>query len=211
MARETVGIEFMADYPKPEQATLMTQLIACAREGDAEAFDQLMVYHQHRVVSIAWGILGNREEAHDAAQEAFLRVYKHLSTFDMSRDFSGWLYRIVVNVCHDFARKRRRIDQFISFEREYEESDLSQLPSAYDTEAVVIREQERALVMRALATLSEKERRALVLRDLEGLETDEVAKILGSSPTTVRSQISSARTKIRNFRDQYLKGRRKDH
>ena len=59
--------------------------------------------------AIAWRMLGNREEAHDAAQETFLRVYRHLRKFDARRDFSGWLYRITINVCRDQARKRGRL------------------------------------------------------------------------------------------------------
>jgi RNA polymerase sigma-70 factor (ECF subfamily) len=66
--------------------------------------------------------------------------------------------------------------------------------------------EEQAIVLRALSTLTEKERAALVLRDLEGMSTEEVAQILGSSATTVRSQISTARTKIKQYRDRFLKG-----
>ena len=142
---------------------------------------------------------GHHREARDAAQEAFLRVYKHLHKFDLERDFSGWLYRIVVNVCHDLARKRGRQNW------NEEVNDLSNLPSGENLESAAMLAQERTMVLRALSSLSRKERAALVLRDLEGIATEEVARILGSSPTTVRSQISSARSKIKDFRDRLLK------
>jgi RNA polymerase sigma-70 factor (ECF subfamily) len=200
MPGEAAGIGLMPQKLKLGDAEPpMARLIARAQAGEAEAFDQLMIAHQHRVVSIAWRILGSREEARDAAQEAFLRVYKHLHKFDLDRDFSGWLYRIVVNVCHDLARKRGRQNW------SEEVGDLSNLPSGENLESAAMLAQEQAMVLRALSSLSRKERAALVLRDFEGIATEEVARILGSSPTTVRSQISSARTKIKNFRDRLLK------
>ena len=83
---------------------------------------------------------------------------------------------------------------------------MPMLASRDNSEHAAMQAEEQAMVMRALATLSEKERAAIVLRDLEGLPTEEVARILGSSATTVRSQISTARTKIKEYRDRWLKG-----
>lgn len=177
----------------------VADLVARARTGDREAFDQLMICHQHRVLALAWRMLGNREEARDAAQETFLRVYRHLGKFDLERDFGAWLYRITVNVCRDQARKRSR-----SGESE-EEEEMRELPGGDDVEGRAILSEQKRLALRALGELSEKQRAALVLRDLEGYETEEVARILGSSPTTVRSQISQARTKLRSFRERWLK------
>jgi len=185
-----------------------TQTIARAQAGDRAAFDQLMIQHQRRVVAIAWRLLGTEDEARDAAQEAFLRVYKHLRKFDPAQDFSGWLYRIVVNVCRDLQRKRRRHGG-TSLEEAFESGNLPEPASRENSEAAVLAAQERAIVQRALATLTEKERAALVLRDLEGLPTEEVARLLGSSPPTVRSQISTARVKIKAFRERWLSGRGK--
>ncbi len=179
----------------------LARLILRAQAGDTTAFDQLITDHQHKVVSLAWRLLGNQDDARDAAQEAFLRVYKHLNKFDPSQDFSGWLYRIVVNVCRDLARKRRH--NVSSFEAGIEAGSIAEPASPLNTEAAAILGQQQAIVLRALATLSAKERAAIVLRDIEGLPTDEVARILGSSPTTVRSQISAARVKIKAFRDSW--------
>lgn len=179
-------------------------LIARARSGDAWAFDQLMIAHQQRVMATAWRMLGNVEDARDAAQEVFLRLYKHLHKFDAQQDFSGWLYRIVINVCHDVARKRG--NRHSSFEAEREAGQLPVLMSKDNSEHAAIQSEEQAIVMKALATLTEKERAVIVLRDLEGISTEEVAQILGSSATTVRSQISTARTKIKLYRDRFLKG-----
>ena len=184
--------------------TQLESLIERARGGDAVAFDQLMIAHQQRVMATTWRMLGNTEDARDAAQEVFLRVYKHLSKYDARQDFSGWLYRIIINVCRDVARKRGT--RHSSFEAEQEAGTLPALLSNDNSEQAAMRAEEQAIVMKALSILSEKERAAIVLRDLEGIPTEEVARILGSSATTVRSQISTARTKIKQYRDRFLKG-----
>ncbi len=183
-------------------------LIERARAGDRAAFDQIMICYQRKVVSTAWRMLGNEEDARDASQEAFLRVYRYLNSFKQDEDFAAWLHRIVVNVCRDMARKRNRNRSFASYEAERESGEIFSLRSEVDVEAEAIESQEKAIIARALETLSLKERQALVLRDLEGLTTEEVARILGSSQTTVRSQISSARAKIKRFRDRILERRR---
>ena len=184
--------------------TQLESLIERARGGDAVAFDQLMIAHQQRVMATTWRMLGNTEDARDAAQEVFLRVYKHLSKYDARQDFSGWLYRIIINVCRDVARKRGT--RHSSFEAEQEAGTLPALLSNDNSEQAAMRAEEQEIVMKALSILSEKERAAIVLRDLEGIPTEEVARILGSSATTVRSQISTARTKIKQYRDRFLKG-----
>jgi RNA polymerase sigma-70 factor (ECF subfamily) len=203
MPGEATGIRLMPGELKLEEAPL-ARLIARAQGGDATAFDELMIHHERRVVAIAWRMLGNREEARDAAQETFLRVYRHLHKFDLERDFAGWLYRITVNVCRDHARKMGRMTSID------ENEVVAAIAGKSDIEADAMRSQQRTMVLKALSTLSQKERAALVLRDLEGLPTEEVARILGSSPTTVRSQISMARVKIRDFRDRWLRPGRKE-
>ena len=189
-----------------EQITPVARLITRAQAGDLTAFDQLMINHQQKVITLAWRLLGNQDDARDAAQETFLRVYKHLSKVDPARDFSGWLYRIAVNVCRDMARKRLRSNQ-ISLEAEVETGKMIEPAGPHNTETRAIQQEEQAIIGRALATLPVKERLAIVLRDLEGLSTEEVARILGSSPVTVRSQISSARSKLREYRERCLKKR----
>lgn len=174
-------------------------LLAQAQAGDRAAFDQIVLLYQRKAISLAWRLLGNREDAHDAAQETFLRVYKHFDTFDPKLDFTAWLSRIVVNVCRDLARKRKI--NFVSLETEFESGGIDEPASPNNTEDGAAYAETQAMILAALATLSEKERAALVLRDLEGFSTEEVARILGSSPTTVRSQISMARTRIKAFRD----------
>jgi len=149
-------------------------------------------------MALTWRILGNESDARDASQEVFLRVFKYRKGFKPDQDFFAWLYGITINVCRDIARKRQRHHaQFTSLTESAEAFAIQS--DQQDAEETVLRMQERDLVSRALATLSYKERATIVLRDIEGLATDEVARIMKSSSTTVRSQISSARKKIRVF------------
>ena len=185
-------------------STALWQLIEAAREGDAEAYDRIMILHQHRVVSLAWRLLGNREDARDAAQETFLRIYKNLRGYDPGQDFAGWLYRIAVNVCRDLARKRKR-QSAVSLEEEFAAGTIGEPASGANTEEGAVLAQQQKLLAMALETLTEKERLAIVLRDLQELPTDEVARILGSSPTTVRTQISTGRAKIRLFHERWMR------
>jgi RNA polymerase sigma-70 factor (ECF subfamily) len=212
---EMVNIALMTDQTRFDEragesvapdARPFDLLISRARRGDLTAFDQIILAHQQRVIGLAWRMLGNQEDARDAAQETFLRVYKHLNKFDPAQDFAAWLYRIAVNVCRDLARKRGRGNP-TSLEAEREAGTMAEPVSPHNTEHSAIHAQERDIVLRALATLTEKERAAIVLRDLEGLPTEEVARILGSTPTTVRSQTCTARVKIKQFREHWLKSR----
>ena len=174
-----------------ESGSALAALIERAREGDGRAFDRLMVETQERVLGLAWRFLGSREDARDAAQEVYLRVFRHLNRFRAEHDFHGWLYRITVNVCRDAARRRRRAPV-----AKGTNPDPPQEPVA--EEALLGAERWRRL-LEALASLPAKERAALVLRDLEGLTSEQVARALGSRPATVRGQIASARVKIRRF------------
>src|SRR6266850_1953598 len=96
----------MAPSVREENSDYFAMLVTRARAGDALAFERIMQATEQRVVSIAWRMLGNRDDARDATQEVYLRVFKYLRRFRAGEDFRGWLYRITINVCHDFASKK---------------------------------------------------------------------------------------------------------
>jgi len=184
---------------EPEGIAL--RMTAWRREntGDLAAFEQIMSQSERRVLRVALRLLNNQQDAQDAAQEVFLRLYKHFGDLDETRGYEPWLYRVTVNVCRDIARGRRR-----SIGLAEVPDPVTPQPDAYhDAE----RAQQREIVRRGLSRLGEKERAALVLRDVEGLSTREVAGILGSSENTVRSQICSARLKLRDFTGRLLRRR----
>jgi len=188
-----------AERDDPGSSVDSAQTLERAIAGDRAAFDELIVCHQARVLMTAWRLLGSKEDAQDAAQEVFLRLYRHLRRVDPKRPLMPWLYRMTVNVCHDAYRKRRR--EVLPAE------ELDPATLSLDPSTELARTERKAMIVAALKTLTEKERAAVVLRDIEGLTTAEVAQTLGSSETTVRSQISTARVKIRKFVDRLEKGR----
>jgi RNA polymerase sigma-70 factor (ECF subfamily) len=164
------------------------------------AFEALMRQHERLVLGTAMRLLGNLEDAQDASQEVFLRLYRNLGKTGRWESVPAWLYRVTVNVCHDLRRKR-------GVQAPVEEAGDVPASGADPQQSASEAERRRVLEM-SLRLLSEKERAALVLRDLEGLSTEEVARVLGSSEATVRSQISKARVKVKGFVARYL-GRRK--
>ncbi len=173
------------------EQTLLRDWIDRAKTGDQAAFERILAVHERMVLRTAQRLLMNAEDAKDAAQEVFLRLHRNLSRFREDSEFVPWLYRITVNICLDSKRRAKR-----SFSIERTAAATGQ---ALDPEQALRAAQERALVMDALRGLPERERLAIVLRDLEERPTAEVAAILGSSETTVRSQISTGRAKIRKY------------
>jgi RNA polymerase sigma-70 factor, ECF subfamily len=195
----------LVDAPNNDQTSL-SLLIERAASGDKAAFEQVMINSEQRVMAMTWRMLGNEADARDASQEVFLRVYKYLERFRRDQDFFAWLYGITVNVCRDFLKKRQNhSSRFVSFGEDegvaYEVAD-----EQADAEQVLVQTQQHELIEKAMGTLPFKERASIVLRDVEGLSTEEVARIMKSSATTVRSQISSARKKIRIYCQQHRAG-----
>ena len=150
-----------------------------------------MAEHERLVVSIAYRLLGRMEDAQDAAQEVFLRLLKNLERIE--GDPKPWLYRVTVNICNDQYR-RRTIAGPPNERTLVEVADPA--PSA---ERAIAMDDRKRLLMEGLQTLPERERAAVVLRDIEGLSTREVAEILGVEEATVRSQISVARVKLAKY------------
>lgn len=182
----------------------LARWIARAKQGSVDAFEELVRLHERQVFGTAWRLLGRVEDAQDAAQEVFLRLYRSIARIDPGRPLAPWLYRVTVNVCRDLGRRRQRRSRTTqdSVEELRETQGLEPEDPAAGPEHRAETAQETRKILQALDELPEKERAALVLRDLQGLPTAEVAEILGSSPVTVRTQISRARLKLHDFRRQ---------
>jgi RNA polymerase sigma-70 factor (ECF subfamily) len=177
------------------------RLVKQAKAGDTAAFEAILCEFERKVLLSALRLLnGNLEDAKDAAQQVFMRLHRSLHQLDENRHFGSWLYRITVNVCRDMLRARARRST-VSLDEAGEHAATS------GTEDAIRRKEQMGLIQAALATLPERERAAIVLRDLEGIPTSEVARILRSSEVTVRSQISNARVKIRKFVERQQKRR----
>jgi RNA polymerase sigma-70 factor (ECF subfamily) len=172
---------------QPMQAAAGEISLVLERAGSERGFDELVALHQQRVLRTAYRLLGRLEDAQDAAQEVFLRLLKNLHRIE--GDPQAWLYRVTVNVCHDQHRRKPIVM----------ESPLDLADPAPNADHALEMEERKRLLMEGLQTLPEREREAVVLRDIEGLSTREVAAILGVEEVTVRSQISMARAKLAKY------------
>lgn len=167
------------------------------READLAVFERAMIAHERLVLMTAYRLLGRMEDAQDAAQEVFLRLFRHFDRVADIQDLRPWLYRVTVNVCHDEFRRRRPSVEL----------DPARAAAGPDPEAALGMAERKRLVEHGLRTLTEKERTAVVLRDIEGLSTKEVAEVLGSTEGTVRSHLFSARLKLKKFTDRLTRRR----
>ncbi|HEY1756555.1 MAG TPA: sigma-70 family RNA polymerase sigma factor [Bryobacteraceae bacterium] len=151
-------------------------------------FEGLVAAHERMVLRVAYRLLGRLEDAQDAAQEVFLRLFRNQDR--IGADPKSWLYRVTVNVCNDHHRRRKSALELVP---------RSETDPAPDPERALALEERKRLVTEGLATLPERERAAVVLRDIEGLSTAEVAGILGVEEVTVRTQVFSARLKLAKY------------
>lgn len=178
----------------PEQQAVWIQQ---ARKGDREAMDQILAAHEQAVLRVALRMLGRLEDAQDAAQDVFLRLYRSLDQFDDRRQLRPWLYRMTVNVCLDLLRRRRQHVEL-----------TEDRGTAAEAEQTLLVEERKAAVEWALPRLAPRERAALLLREVEGLSTREVAEVLEIEEATVRSLIYQARGHLREWVAQYQRRRR---
>ncbi len=179
-----------------DASSVARNLVLRAQAGEPYAFEQLMVCCERQVLCTATRILHRSEDAKDAAQEVFLKLHRYLPRIKPEA-VRTWLYRVTVTVCSDMAKKSSRVPTS-SLEDEPAREGTS-VADEQRIEAGINLEEQRAILQDALRALPFKERAALVLRDIEGLSTEEAARILGSSAATVRSQISTARVKVRHY------------
>ncbi len=170
------------------------ELILRCQERDTAAMGTLIVQYQHWVYNIAYGMLGHREDAEDAAQDAFLSVWQNIESFKFRSRFSTWLYRIVKNKCLNVIdqRKRRKTDPM--------DIDDSQpwVPLDNTTpEQETLRNEQSEILHAALGRLKESYRTILVLRELRELSYEEIAEVLNCTLGRVKSRLHEARKALR--------------
>jgi len=178
--------------------------IRLSQKGDMDAFSQLVSLYEKRVVNFAYRMLKDTHEAEDAAQEAFLRAWKHINSFRPEASFHTWILYIVNRICLDILRKKKRTG-------EQTHISIHQAPEGEDEYAIQIEDtapgpdevyrQKTAmqLVEQAIGELSEEHRAVILMRDINGLEYDEIAKATGASLGTVKSRLNRARMALRKI------------
>ena len=169
------------------------------RSGDARAFEELVVRHQHRVFGVALRMLDNAAEAEEIAQETFLRAHRSLAEFRGEAKVSTWLYAIVSRLClNRLASADRRVG------RPGDEVLLRVADGEAGPQDTAERGELETALHRAIADLAEERRVVVILRDLEGMAYDEIARALGLELGTVRSRLHRARMDLKEKMERFL-------
>lgn len=171
-------------------------LIDRAKNGDLAAFETLIDRYQSKVYNLAYKILCNYDDAADAAQDALVKIYKNINSFQGKSQFSTWIYRITYNVCLDRIRQRKNV-----FNDELDEA----IPDSGLTPHATAEKNERIdKIYEAINTLSVEHRTAVVMRDVNGHSYEEISQILGCSVGTVKSRINRGRERLKKILSDYL-------
>lgn len=171
-------------------------LIAKSKSGDIEAFELLIEQYQPMVYNLSYKMLGNYDDASDAAQDALIKIYKKINTFQEKSKFSTWIYRLTYNVCLDKLRQRKNISTQ-QLDEEIVDKEL--------TPQFAVEKNERIQkIYDAINSLSPEYKAAIIMRDVNGHSYDEIAEILGCSIGTVKSRINRGRTRLKEILSDYL-------
>ena len=182
-------------------------LVKAAQTGDAQAFRALVERYQRRVVQLALAMTKDADEAMDIAQETFVRVHRYLPSFKGDSSFFTWTYRIAMNLCLDAQRRKGRLERV-----DVEQGDEAEIEAAMDPPSAALAGPQRQVlnaelrdrIEEALASLSDNHRAILLLREVEGLSYEDLAKVLGIRKGTVMSRLFHARLKMQNKLREYL-------
>ena len=178
------------------KAASESQLIARAQQGEEEAFAALFEAHKRRVYSLCLRMTGNTAEAEDLAQEAFLQLFRKISTFRGESAFSTWLHRLAVNVVLMHLRKKGL--QQVSLDEVDKSQDEPVKRDYGDDDRRLLGSVDRIGLQRAIAALPPGYRTVFVLHDVEGYEHNEIAEIMDCSVGNSKSQLHKARMKLRD-------------
>jgi RNA polymerase sigma-70 factor, ECF subfamily len=173
-------------------------LVRQAQNGNDFAFEELVRRHQQRVFALVGGILRRREDVEDVAQQVFMKAFVSLKRFDQRSAFSTWLYKISVNECWDYLRKKKV--RPLVYESDLSEEQVSRLDGIVSQdrppEAPSERAEAKELVERMLERLPDQDRQLLLLKEVEGFSVEELAAILDLNVNTVKVRLFRARGRI---------------
>ncbi len=186
-------------------------LVKRVRSGDQRAFKLLVERYQRKVYAVALGMLKDKEAAMDVSQEAFVKVYKYLDHFKGDSSFYTWLYRITANICIDHLRKRAGSGgEHVEFDEtvtsDMSEARIGALGSRLGTnpQKSALRRELAEKIQEALAQVPEKHRAILLLREIEGMSYEDLARTLDIPKGTVMSRLFHARAKVQKILSEYL-------
>ncbi len=177
------------------------QLVDAFRNGDEKAFTVIMFRYKHRLTRLAWSVVHNEDDAMDIVQESFIKVYRKLHSFQGTSKLYTWLYRIVMNHSIDYVRKRPSavivpVDEML---HEPASKDKSMRPDIN-----LLNKELNKKIFEAVDKLPEKQKKAVILREVEDLSYNEIAEIMSCTVGTVMSRLYYAREKLREILKSYV-------
>jgi RNA polymerase sigma-70 factor (ECF subfamily) len=200
-----------AETPTPAPAPVVVDemvLVKRAREGDLEAYDDLVRRYQERIYATVYHMTANHEDANDLAQEAFIKAFQALKSFKGGSSFYTWVYRIAVNKTINFLKQRRNKAQMslddLDFNAEHDPDLVALISDKTPRREVNLMELQEKLNS-AMLKLSEPHRLVVTLHDVQGLSHEEIAKIMDCNIGTVRSRLFYARQQLQAYLSDYLK------
>jgi RNA polymerase sigma-70 factor, ECF subfamily len=174
------------------------ELVRLAQNGTEAAFEELVRRHQNRVFGLVNSILRRREDVEDVAQQVFLKAFVSIRRFDLRAAFSTWLYKITVNECWDYLRKKKV--RPLTYESDMSEEQVSRLDGIVSADRPPERADQRAEVKETLEWMLEKlpehDRELLVLKEIEGFSVQELSEILDLNVNTVKVRLFRARARM---------------
>ena len=172
------------------------ELVAATRDGDRGAFDQLVHRWNRPIHGAVFRVLGSHEDAREVSQEAFLKAYRAIGGFQQRARFSSWLYQIALNLCRDRLR-RKRGRHMVSLDEMGEDEGARLLPSAPSLHREVETLDLSRRVARAVAELPPEQREVIVLKEYQELTFAEIAEVLGTPVSTVKTRLYRGLTQLR--------------
>ena len=173
------------------------ELVARSRTGDMDSFNQLILRWERPIYALAYRVIGQEEDARDVAQETFLRAFRALPGFKGQAKFSSWIYRIALNLCRDWIRRKRRTPVSpLPDDVDISELAAEQGPSE-SVEDLVARRELSAVVEEAMTLLPEEQRTTIVLKEYHGMTFHEIAELQGIPLSTVKTRLYQGLTVLR--------------
>jgi RNA polymerase sigma-70 factor, ECF subfamily len=187
------------------------ELVRLSQSGTQAAFEELVRRHQQRVFALVGGILRHAQDVEDVAQQVFLKAYLGIKRFDQRAAFSTWLYKIAVNECWDYLRKKKV--RPLVYEADLSEEQVSRLDGIVSADRPPANPNDRMeageLLERMLDALPEQDRQLLLLKEVEGFSVQELAEILNLNVNTVKVRLFRARGRIMDaYRRRMATGRK---
>jgi RNA polymerase sigma-70 factor (ECF subfamily) len=182
------------DHRQTDEAALVRRIQA----QDEMAFREIVERYQAKVFSIIYGILRNRNDAEDIAQQVFAKIYFSIKNFDFRSSLLTWIYKITVNECYDYLRKKRV--RKLVYESDFSNEDSARVEtsgSATDQKpAVDQRLAQRDLILKLLKKISEEDRSLILLKEVEGHSVEELSQMTGMNENTIKVKLFRARQKL---------------